>query len=344
MIIISVIIPCRNEVNYINECIDAIYSSSLIDDVKINTIVVDGLSDDGTRELLFNLKLKYSDLHIVDNKMQLTPFAFNIGIRYKKADYFQIVGARQILSPNYIQKSIEVFKKDPSILCVGGFVRNVYLNYTGQVIAKAMSTSFGMGFGNFRTMKKSGYTDTVGTPMYPSTVFNEIGHFDQNLFRNQDDDFNFRLIRNGGKIWFESLIHVKYYVRGSFKNLFKQFFQYGYWKVFVNKKHKSITTLRQLVPPLFVLFVILYLSIRILTIFSKLLLFTVVVSDIVLIIYFILVLYYSAVSSKSVKDFFYSLVTFLILHFSYGSGYLYGILQFLVLKRKPSNSQSQLTR
>ena len=235
--------------NYISECIKAIYSNSLNDQVQLNTIVVDGLSNDGTRELLSELKLKYSDLHVIDNKMRLTPYAFNIGVNYKKADYYQIVGARQILSSNYIQKSIELFNDNHSIWCVGGSVNNVYLNYTGEIIARAMSTSFGMGFGNFRTKEKSGYTDTVGTPMYSSKVFEKIGYFDQDLLRNQDDDFNFRVIKNGGKVWFESLINIKYYVRGSFKNLFRQFFQYGYWKVYVNKKHKSITTLRQPVPP-----------------------------------------------------------------------------------------------
>ena len=175
MTTVSVIIPCRNEVKYIEECIHAIYASVLEDNIKFNVIVVDGISDDGTREELSNLQLKYTNLFVVDNDKQLTPYAFNLGVKYKKADYYQIVGARQILSSNYIQKSLKVFRTDDSVWCVGGAVDNVYVNYTGEMIANAMSTSFGMGLGNFRTLEKSNYTDTVGTQMYSAKVFDEIG-------------------------------------------------------------------------------------------------------------------------------------------------------------------------
>src|SRR5690606_3501315 len=88
-------------------------------------------------------------------------------------------------------------------------------------------------------------------------VFNKIGYFDEELVRNQDDDFNYRVANAGGKIYFDAEISLKYYVRGNFKNLWKQFFQYGYWKVYVNKKHKAITTFRQLIPPLFVVYLFL---------------------------------------------------------------------------------------
>ena len=97
-----------------------------------------------------------------------------------------------------------------------------------------------MGLGNFRTLSKSAYTDTVTSPMYPKKVFETVGLFDAQLTRNQDDDFNFRVLKAGGKIWFEADINLKYYVRSTFKQVRKQFFQYGYWKVYVNKKHKTM--------------------------------------------------------------------------------------------------------
>jgi GT2 family glycosyltransferase len=337
MITISVIIPCRNEVKYIEECIHAIYFNVLEDDVNLNVIVVDGISDDGTRNLLTKLQIQFSNLHIVDNEKQLTPFAFNLGIKHQNADFYQIVGARQILSKNYIQKSIEVFRQDDSVWCVGGAVDNVYVNYTGEMIARAMSTSFGMGLGNFRTLEKSSYTDTVGTPMYSAKVFEKIGFFDQDLVRNQDDDFNYRLTKAGGEIWFESQIKLKYYVRGSFKDLFRQFFQYGYWKVFVNKKHKSVTTLRQLVPPLFVLFTLTFPLIRLIP-------FIGFMGGIGFSLYFILAILFACKKSKSIQDIIYIIVTYPILHFSYGLGYLLGMFHFLLLNKQPSVSQTRLSR
>ena len=252
---IAVVIPCRNEVRNIEECIRAIYASDLPGNCELFVNVVDGKSNDGTLELLENLQTKYRGLKIVTNEKQLTPYAFNLGIyATKDADFYQIIGARQVVSPNYLKEAVGTLQNNPEIWCVGGAVENVYLTEEGKMIAKAMGTSFGMGLGNFRTLSESGFVDTVGTPMYPAWVFEKIGYFDEELIRNQDDDFNFRVTKAGGKIWYNALISLKYYVRGSIGQLWKQFMQYGYWKVYVNKKHKAVTTLRQLVPPLFVLF------------------------------------------------------------------------------------------
>jgi GT2 family glycosyltransferase len=256
---ISVVIPCRNEKPYIKECVDAIFVCELPKNTQLSVFVVDGMSDDGTREVVSELQKIYPSLILVDNKKQLTPFAFNLGIYAGgKVDFVQIIGARHIVSSNYIKKGVEILQNDSSIWCVGGKIINEYLNERGKYIAKAMSTSFGMGLGNFRTLNTSGFIDTVTSPMYPYWVFKKIGFFDEQLIRNQDDDFNYRITQAGGKIYFESEIHLKYYVRGNYKNLNKQFFQYGYWKVYVNKKHNAVTTLRQLIPPRLLLFFILF--------------------------------------------------------------------------------------
>ena len=191
---VTVAIPCRNEVNYIQECIEAIYACDLPIDTEIKVFVVDGMSDDGTRELIGELTAQYPSLELVDNVKQLTPFAFNLGIHAGGVvDYVQIVGARHILSKNYLQRSLEILNEKEDVWCVGGNIINEYANETGEFISKAMSTTFGMGLGNFRTLDKSGYTDTVTSPMYPYWVFEKIGFFDEELIRNQDDDFNFRV-------------------------------------------------------------------------------------------------------------------------------------------------------
>jgi len=309
---IAVVIPCRNEVLYIRECIEAIFNSKLEPEIEINVAVVDGMSDDGTREVINELKLQFPKLFIVDNVEKITPFAFNLGINSDQTvDYVQIVGARQILSANYIQDAVNVLKNDTSIWCVGGKVENVYVNEIGKIISLAMSTSFGMGLGNFRTLEKSGFTDTVGTPMYPFWVFEKIGLFDEELIRNQDDDFNFRIIQAGGKIFYNNDISLKYYVRGNYTGLWRQFFQYGYWKVYVNKKHKTVTTIRQLVPPLFIMFLILLVVL----LFINLNLF--LLGLIPLLIYILMGLSFAMKAAQKSNDIFYII---------YGLGYLKGIL------------------
>jgi GT2 family glycosyltransferase len=335
---ISVIVPCRNEEAHIEECIDAIYSSILVSSQELYVTIVDGLSDDGTRELISELKKKYNTLQLVDNKKQLTPYAFNLGINNLKADFYQIVGARQILSPNYLSKSIEILVNNNSIWCVGGNVENIYLNEIGEIISKGMSTSFGMGLGNFCVLENSCFVDTVGTPMYPGWVFDRIGYFDEDLVRNQDDDYNFRVTKAGGKIWLETSITIKYYVRATFQGLFRQFYQYGYWKVFVNTKHKTVTTMRQLVPPIFVLYVS-SLSFAFLLPYPFNWMYFLGGFA-----YLVMLLYSSLNLVKKGNDFFLFIRTFLTLHFSYGVGYLYGIINFIILKRKPSQKQMKLSR
>lgn len=336
--IISVVIPCRNEVLYIEECVEAIYANQLTTDVRLQVFVVDGMSDDGTREKVQNLQSKFLTLKLIDNVKQLTPFAFNLGIHASKADYIQIVGARHILSADYIQKALDVLATKPDVWCVGGKLINQYVNKTGEIISKAMSTSFGMGLGNFRTLAKSGYTDTVTSPMYPFWVFEKIGFFDEQLIRNQDDDFNFRVIKAGGKIYFENDISLKYYVRGNFKGLYRQFFQYGYWKVFVNQKHKAVTTLRQLVPPLFVFFIFTSILVSFLHPLLGIL------SVIIYMIYILMALMVGFKKGSSFSESIKISITFPILHFSYGLGYLKGIFEFIVFRKKPSDKQKRLSR
>jgi glycosyltransferase involved in cell wall biosynthesis len=335
---VSVVVPCRNEKDYIGKCIDAIYSSILPNNIELTVIVVDGLSDDGTRDVLDNLKHKYNSLVVIDNSFKLTPFAFNLGIKHQSFDYLQIVGARHIISSNYIAKSLEILNKDEKVWCVGGKIVNVFTNNQSEIISTAMSTSFGMGLGNFRTLNESSYTDTVTSPMYPKFVFDKIGYFDEQLIRNQDDDFNFRVEKAGGKIWFENTIWLDYYVRSNFHGLFRQFYQYGYWKVFVNTKHKTVTTMRQLVPPVFVMYIC---SLVLGLLLPSPLKWIYLVGAFA---YLGMLLYSSLKLTKKATDFFLFIRTFLTLHFSYGFGYLHGILNFIVLKRKPSQNQMKLSR
>jgi GT2 family glycosyltransferase len=339
---ISIVIPCRNEKAYIEECVYAILNSKGLDGVDYDVYIVDGMSDDGTREVAQKISEKYYNIHLVDNKKQLTPFAFNLGIYAGgKVDFVQIIGARHIISDSYLSSCLQILQNDASIWCVGGKIINEFTTRTGEIISTAMSTSFGMGLSNFRTLEKSGFTDTVTSPMYPYWVFEKIGFFDEELIRNQDDDFNFRVTNAGGKIFYCNKIYLKYYVRATYKGLWRQFFQYGYWKVYVNQKHKAITTYRQLIPPLFVLYVFTAL-LSLLSVNS----FFILLSFLPLFFYLLLakLVSFKLVKPFNLNQFIQTLFVFPILHFSYGLGYLKGMFEFLLLKKKPSDKQKRLSR
>ena len=201
-----------------------------------------------------------------------------------------------------------------------------------------MGSSFGVGGGNFRILKESNYTDTVGTPMYPKKVFDKIGLFNENLLRNQDDELNFRLTKSGGKIFFNTDIEIKYYVRANLSNLYKQYYQYGYWKVYVNRLHKSVTSVRQLIPLIFVLGII----IGAICSFIIQHFFIVYLSGIIL--YLLLSLFFGISMAKNIVKGVQVARVFPILHFSYGSGYLVAIIHFLILRKEPTKNAASLSR
>lgn len=336
---LTVVIPCRNELKYIRSCVEAIYACDLPEGCAMRVFVVDGKSDDGTIAEIQQLATEFPGLELVVNERQLTPYAFNLGIYAGgKVDYVQIVGARHILSKNYFSECLKTLENDPSVWCVGGRIINQYENEQGRIISKAMSTSFGMGLGNFRALKASGYTDTVTSPMYPYHVFETIGFFDEDLVRNQDDDFNFRVTEAGGKIYYCHEISLEYYVRGNMRNLWRQFHQYGYWKVFVNRKHKAVTTMRQLVPPAFVLYLF---TIPFTFLIHRYLGYAALSG---LVMYIGLGMLVALRAADKPKEVLALWSVFPVLHLSYGLGYLKGMIDFLVLRKNPSDQAKRLSR
>ena len=174
--------------------------------------------------------------------------------------------------------------------------------------------------------------------MYPKSVFEKIGLFDETLVRNQDDEFNYRITKAGGKLFLNVNMQIKYFVRANFKNLFKQYFQYGYWKVYVNTKHKTVTTLRQIVPAAFVV----YLFGGLLTSFLINKLMPLYLFG--LIIYLVFAFIFASKKSEKLAEMLKIVFTFFILHFSYGIGYLEGIVNFVLLSNKPKTTSSELSR
>ncbi len=267
-----------------------------------------------------------------------TPFALNIGIKASTSDYATILGAHAEVSKSYFSKSVKDFQIDPKMGCTGGFLINEYEDEVSEAIGSAQSSSFGVGNAHFRTGNASGFVDTVAFGTYSRKVFEKIGYFDEELDRNQDDEFNFRLLKNGFKIYLDKDITANYYVRGSFKKLYRQYWQYGYWKVFVNVKHQMITTVRQLIPMLFVLFLAVGAVLSFVHPILRLLFFAGLGS------YLLGAVFFATKKSKTPLQSAKIIFSFLILHLSYGLGYLKGIWDFMVLRKGPSKSSASLTR
>lgn len=335
---IAVIVPARNEEKYIAHLLDSFVMADYPKD-KLEILVCDGLSDDQTQFIVQTYAQKHSWIKLLTNQNCTTPYAFNLGIQSAShADIFITIGSHAAVYPDFFMQVKKAFDISPEIGCVGGVLENVYENEVAKAIGLAMSSPFGVGNAHFRTGDKDGYVDTVGFPAYKKEVFEKVGLFNESLVRNQDDEFNYRVTKAGYKIYLSRSIRSKYYVRGSFDKLSRQYFQYGYWKVYVNKLHKTVTTSRQLIPPAFVLFLALGL---ILSCCSAL--YAGLYAG-VLILYIVGGFFFAASLSNNFAEALRIFAAFFILHFFYGSGYLKGILDFNLLGKKPSEKAKTLTR
>ena len=334
---VSIVIPSRNEEKYIGQCLDSIINTTYPKEL-LSVLVCDGLSTDNTPQVILSYEEKYSYITYLRNEHRTTPYALNLGIQHNKSDIVIILGAHSTIAPDFIEQCLKTFEINSEIGCVGGIVKNTFENEVSEVIGFAMSQPFGVGTSYFRTGNKEGYVDTVPFGAYKREVFDKVGYFNTHLVRNQDDEFNFRLSQAGIKIYLNKDIVSHYVVRASFYKLFRQYYQYGYWKVYVNKMHGKITTFRQLIPFLFVVFL---LGGMVLASFSNILMW------IYLGAIFLYLLFGFAASFKkkmTLKRHFEVMACFATLHLSYGLGYANGIIDFFIRRRKPEQKMSELTR
>ncbi len=340
----SIIIPCRNEKKFIGKCLDSLLANEYPRD-KFEILVVDGASDDDTIELVKEYqKIHYPFIRLLNNPKKITSAALNIGIREANGDYITILSSHSIVEKNFIKANISHISKN-GVDCVGGILETLPANDSlyAKAIAAGLSHPFGVGNAYFRIgIKESKYVDTVPFGCYRKEIFQRIGYFDEDLVRNQDDEFNLRILKNSGKILLIPEIQSYYYARDSISKLSKMYFQYGYFKPLVAIKLGSVFTWRQIIPAAFVGSLLIC---GLLSLIIKPFILLLVIS---LFPYLIVNLFFSLslAFKKGLKYFLIMPYIFSVIHVSYGSGYLKGILDFILLKKQKNNriNEVKLTR
>lgn len=249
--LVSLILPIRNEARYIARCLDAVLAQDYPSDC-LQVLVVDGMSKDGTREIVAEYTARDSRVILLDNPEGIVPTALNRGLRAASGDVIVRVDGHTLIAPDYVRRCVLALVETGAD-DVGGPMRAAGESWSAQAIAFATSSPFGVGSAQFHYADRPGWVDTVYMGAYRREVFDRIGLFDEELVRNQDDEFNFRLLRAGGKIWLDPKICSTYYSRSSLHGLWKQYFEYGFWKVRVIQKHRRPASWRHLVPAAFIL-------------------------------------------------------------------------------------------
>jgi succinoglycan biosynthesis protein ExoA len=335
---VSVIIPCRNEIDHIGSCLSSIFDQCEVPG-GFEVIVADGMSDDGTREILKRLSKEDSRLTVVDNPGGFVSSGLNAALRDARGSIIIRMDAHTSYAPDYIRQCVRVLQETGADNVGGPWVARGK-GEVGMAIAAAFKSPFGSGGARGHDPKYSGPVDTVYLGCWHRELFDRIGMFDEELVRNQDDEFNLRLVRSGGKVWQSIAIKSCYHPRESLRHLFKQYLQYGYWKARVLKKHRLPASVRHLVPSVFVLMLAL---LPLMALFWSHFLWAWLALLGAYLIANISVSIQTA-AANGWKLFPLFPCVFAIFHFGYGLGFLKGFADFVVLRRKASQSYSVLTR
>ena len=329
---VSVICPIYNEEKYITKCIESVLEQDYpTEDLEI--LFVDGLSTDKTRKIVSDYATRYNQIRLLDNPHRIVPYAMNIGIKAAKGDIIIRLDGHVEYPTNYISKCVHYLMTLPNAENVGGVCQTLPCNERNisQAIAIALSTGFGMGNSSFRIgSTEIRKVDTVPFGCFRKSLFERVGYYDYELVRNQDDELNGRIIKNGGSIYLIPELKIKYYSRDKISKVRRMFYQYGLYKPLVNKKLGSPATARQFVPLLFLLGIVLG---GILSVFSIYIMYT----------YFAVLALYLAIGlfigCKYAVKYRRPMLTLLMpyvfanVHLSYGYGYLRGIYKILANKK-----------
>lgn len=333
-ITVSVVMPVYNEEQYIEKCVDSLLLQDYPID-KMEWIFVDGCSKDRTVEILKRYQEKYSTLiKVYNNPHKIVPSAMNIGIAASKGKYIVRVDAHADYATDYISKCI-YYLENTDAENVGGVAETKANGFMGNAIAKMLSSKFGVGNSQFRTNGDSGYVDTVPFGAFKREVFSKYGGYDERLVRNEDNEMNFRIRKNGGKIYLSNDIHLSYYCRDSIKGISTMARKNGMWNVITMKLYPGSMGLRHFIPFAFVL------SILGLALLSCLHPLFVILLGTELSLYLLLDVLFSVKQAETIKEFFALLILFPIFHVAYGFGSMVGITKLFTKEFKQGNYENK---
>lgn len=330
---VSVLMPVRNEAAYVARSLGAVLEQDYPSD-RLQVLVADGMSTDGTREIVEEIAARQPTVCLLDNPGLIASTALNLATKAASGDVLVRVDGHCQIASDYISNCVRHLVKD-GVDGVGGSVDTIGENRSAEVIAIAMSSRFGVGGSAFRTTSgKTMLADTIPFPAYTREIVETVGPYDESLVRNQDDEYNYRIRKHGGRLLLAADVRSRYYSRASIASLWRQYFGYGFWKARVLHKHPRQMSVRQFVPGLFVACLIVG---AVLSPFSK---------SARRMLWTTLVAYGGASGVASVsaaartewQNLPKLLLAFGALHFSYGTGFLWGNWRVLLEAANRSNT------
>ena len=248
---VSIVAACRNEIKHIRAFLESVLAQDMRD-LAWEAVIADGMSCDGTRQAIEAYRGREKWLRVVDNPGRIVSTGLNAAIRAARGEFILRMDAHTRYAPSYTRRCLAEFERTGADN-VGGPARTRAEGTGARAVAAAYHSKFSTGGACFHDEDYEGWVDTVTYGCWRKGTLLQLGLFDETLVRNQDDELNLRLVRSGGRIWQSPDITSWYSPRSKISDLFRQYFQYGFWKVAVIRKHRIPGSWRHLVPVAFVL-------------------------------------------------------------------------------------------
>jgi glycosyltransferase involved in cell wall biosynthesis len=247
--LVTVILPVRNEGPFIERSLGAVLAQDW-NPALLEVIVADGMSTDDTRPIVRRCAegAPQIALSIVDNPAGIVPTAMNAGIAAARGEVIVRVDGHTIVDRDYVRRCVEALRRSGAENA-GGRMTAVGETPFARAVAAATSSPFGVGGARFHYSDREEWVDTVYMGAWPRKVLVDLGGFDPEMVRDQDDELNYRLRARGGRIFLSPDIRSRYFNRPTLRSLARQYFQYGFWKVRVLQKHPRQMRPRQFAPP-----------------------------------------------------------------------------------------------
>ncbi|MBU2524821.1 glycosyltransferase [Patescibacteria group bacterium] len=339
MNIISIIIPCRNEEEHIQFCLQSVLNFRIPEDTQIEILIVDGMSNDQTVTMIKNIMNHEPRVSLLKNLKLTQAVAMNLALSKAKGSWIMRLDAHSIYPRDYLMLCLETAERTGADNVGGVIITKEGDNSYQASIVQAISThKFGVGNSGFRTGAKEGPADTVPFGFFKTEVFKRVGVFNEKLIRAQDFEFNARIRRAGGKIWLNPNIHCYYYNQKSLFNFYrKQILLDAPYNAYMWYLAPYTFTIRHAITALFSFG---FISGTVLSLISPVFNWLFIS---IMVLYFFLALFSSvqqAIRYKNIKHVFILPFCFFLYHFIHGLGLLKGIV-LLIFNKAPVQKGSE---
>ena len=242
---VALVVAMRNEGPNIERCLASIAAQDYPSD-RLEVLVFDGESTDDSMAIARAFTDGRPGWEVRTNPRRIQAAAWNAGIHAASGEVVGIVSGHAELGPAYVRSAVDTLLRTRADM-VGGPVRAVADGAIGSAIAIATSTPYGVGGARHHYLTEPADVDTVFMGVARRETWLRYP-FDEEFVRNQDDELSYRLLDDGGRIVCDPAIESSYRSRSTFPALWRQYFQYGYWKVRVLQAHPRQARVRHLVP------------------------------------------------------------------------------------------------